>query len=29
MLINQVRCEASKAAVIVFYFKAFATKQMA
>ncbi len=28
MLIIQVRCEASKAADIVFYFKAFATKQM-
>jgi hypothetical protein len=29
MLLIQVRCEASKAADIVVYFKAFATKQMA
>ncbi len=29
MLIIQVRCEASKAADIVCYLKAFATKQMA
>jgi hypothetical protein len=29
MLLIQVRCEASKAADIVDYFKAFATKQMA
>ncbi len=29
MLLFQVRCEASKAADIVFCFKAFATKQMA
>ncbi len=29
MLIIQVRCEASKASDIVFYLKAFATKQMA
>jgi len=29
MLIIQVRCKASEAADIVFYFKAFATKQMA
>ncbi len=29
MLLIQVRCKASKAADIVFYFKAFATKQMA
>ncbi len=29
MLLIQVRCEASKVADIVFYIKAFATKQMA
>ncbi len=29
MRIIQVRCEASKAADIVCYFKAFATRQMA
>ncbi len=29
MLLIKVRCEASEAADIVFYFKAFATIQMA
>ncbi len=29
MRLIQVRCKALKAADIVFYFKAFATKQMA
>ncbi len=29
MLLIQVRCKAPKAADIVVYFKAFATKQMA
>ncbi len=29
MLLIQVRCKASKEADIVFYFKAFATQQMA